>query len=118
MWVERRRTKKLIVAFHFVRTDQARWKCDACRQQGLDVKRRCGFLAEELRGASRLVWVKGRAGVQECPKSFVTAASVELVEQFFVWKASGAGGWGELTARQADAFEALEVEWRGANGND
>ncbi len=118
MRAERGRAKKLIVAFHFLRTDQARWKCDACREQGLDVKRRCGFLPEERRGEARLVWVKGRTGVQECPKSFGTPASAELVERFFVWKASGAGGWSALSARQADAFQVLEEEWRGANGND
>ena len=74
-------------------------------------------MPEEQRSAARLVWVKGRTGVQECPKSLVTAGSVALVEQFFVWKASGAGGWVELSARQADAFQALEEEWR-ADGND
>lgn len=58
------------------------------------------------------MWVHGRTGVQECPKSLVTAASVEMVERFFVWKASGASGWGELMAREADAFQVLEEEWR------
>jgi hypothetical protein len=42
----------------------------------------------------------------------MTAASAELVERFFVWKASGAGGWSELSARHADAFQVLEDEWR------
>ncbi len=65
-----------------------------------------------------MIWVHGRTGVDECPKSFVTAASVELVEKFLAWKASGAGGWGELSARCADAFQVLEEEWRNevANG--
>lgn len=112
MRVERGRAKKLIVAFHFLRTDQTRWRCDACRQQGLEKRRRCGFLPVEQRGEARLVWVRGKTGVDECPKSLMTAASVEFVERFFVWKASGAGGWGELAARQADAFQLLEEEWR------
>jgi hypothetical protein len=66
----------------------------------------------EQRGEAKLVWVHGRTGVDECPKSLVTAESMELVERFFVWKASGAGGWSELTAREADAFQVLEEEWR------
>ncbi|MEO8100789.1 MAG: hypothetical protein ABI811_24040 [Acidobacteriota bacterium] len=50
--------------------------------------------------------------MDECPKSLVTAESTEFVERYFVWKASGAGGWGELQAREADAFQVLEEEWR------
>lgn len=58
------------------------------------------------------MWVQGKTGTNECPKSLTTAASAEMVERFFVWKASGAGGWDELSARQADAFVVLEEEWR------
>ena len=76
------------------------------------MRRRCGFLEEVRRGPVRLVWAHGRTGVEECPKSFVTSASTELVEQFFVWKASVARNWAMLTARQADAFGVLEEEWR------
>jgi hypothetical protein len=112
VWVERGRAKKLIVAFHFLRTDQTRWKCDACRQQGLERRRRCGFLAEDQRGEARLVWANGRAGVDECPKSFTTAASAEMVERFALWKASGGGDWQQLNARDADAFQVLDEEWR------
>ena len=59
-----------------------------------------------------MVWVHGKTGVDQCPKSLTTAASAELVERYFVWKASGAGGWGGLSAREADAFQILEEEWR------
>jgi hypothetical protein len=113
---ERSRKKKLIVAFHFLRLDtpgagQAGWKCEQCRRQGLEIRRRCGFLPEAQRGASRAVWVRGRAIAEECPKSLVTAASVEFLEKFFAWKFSGRYGE-ELTAREADAFLILEKEWR------
>jgi hypothetical protein len=52
-------------------------------------------------------------GVEECPKSFVSAASLELVEKFFTWKFSGGGALWDLAARDADAFLILEKEWRG-----
>jgi len=112
---QRRRTKKLIVAFHFLRGDVARWNCEDCRKQGLEARRRCGFLASERRGAERIVWARGRASATECPKSLVTAESIELLEKFF---ASRAWGWKDPPAREAEAFLALEQELRteGSNG--
>jgi hypothetical protein len=112
---ERRPKKKLIVAFHFLRGDGARWECDACRKQGLEARRRCGFLPEERRGAKRIVWARGRASTEECPRSLVTAESIELLERFF---AARAWGWTDPAAREADAFLVLERELRteGANG--
>jgi hypothetical protein len=107
---ERGRTKKLTVAFHFFRAEHAAWNCDACRKQGLERRRRCGFLPEAERGPARLVWARGRVGTDECPRSAVTPESLALLEAYFAWKA-----WGvrrELSAREADAFGALEEEWR------
>jgi len=61
-----------------------------------------------------LVWARGRAAAEECPKSLVTPGSTEMVERFFAAKVAGAG---EMTAREADAFVILEQEWRvEANG--
>ena len=115
MRAERGPTKKLIVAFHFLRGDGSRWECDACRKQGLEVRRRCGFLPEEQRGARRIVWARGAASTEECPKSLMTAESIELLERFL---AARAWGWRDPTAREADAFLALEQELRaeGLNG--
>lgn len=68
------------------------------------------------------MWVQGRTGIEECPKSFVRPESAELVERYFVWKASGAREWAKLAAREADGFGLLEEEWRagtdlgGSNG--
>jgi hypothetical protein len=53
--------------------------------------------------------MRGRAASEECPKSLVTPASIEFVERFFAARISSAG---ELTAREADAFQILEKEWR------
>ncbi len=75
-------------------------------------ERRCGFLAEEKRGPKKLVWVRGRVSSEECPKSLVTPASVELLEKFFGWKFGGGGSLDELAAKEADAFLILEGEWR------
>lgn len=115
MRAKRGRTKKLIVAFHFLRGEGARWECDACRKQGLEARRRCGFLPETARGPRRVVWARGRASAEECPKSAVSAESIELLEKFYVSKA---WGWTDPTAREADAFLALEAELRAevANG--
>ena len=51
---------------------------------------------------------------EECPKSLVTARSVEWLEKFFAWKFAGGGALDELEAREADAFLTLEREWREA----
>lgn len=100
-----------MVAFHFLRGDGARWECDACRKQGLEVRRRCGFLPESRRGPRRIVWARVQIASEECPKSLVTAESIELLEKFFTAHALGMG-WTDPTAREADAFLALEAERR------
>jgi hypothetical protein len=107
-----------MVAFHFqgshhyVETNGAGWKCDECRRQGLEVRRRCGWLPEEQRGPRRIVWARGRTGTEECPKSLVTPQSLEWIERFFTWKFSGERAVDDMTARDADAFLILEREWR------
>jgi hypothetical protein len=117
MRVDRGRTKKLIVAFHFHAAESERavltgWNCEQCRRQGLEAKRRCGFLPEERRGPRRAVWARGSVATEECPKSLVTAESLEMLEKYFVWKFSGGGGLLEMRARETDAFLALDGELR------
>lgn len=82
----------------------------------MERRRRCGFLPESERGPARLVWARGRVGLSECPRSAVTPESLALLESYSAWKAWGAR-W-ELSAREADAFGALEEELRreAANG--
>lgn len=117
MRAKRERKKKLIVAFHFLRVDRAGagWRCEQCRRQGLEARRRCGFLPEAKRGTARVVWARGRVATEECPTSWVTPQSVELIEKFFAWKTVGAR---EVTAKEAEAFVLLEQELRAelANG--
>jgi len=75
-------------------------------------------LPAERRGERRLVWARGRASTEECPKSLVTPQSVAWLEQFFAWKFSGGGKLSELPARDADAFLTLEKEWREASNGE
>ena len=115
MRVDRGRKKKLIVAFHFHAAGSERagltgWDCEQCRRQGLEKKRRCGFLPEERRGPPRTVWARGGVATEECPASLVTAESLEFLEKYFVWKLSGGSGLLETRAREADGFLALEGE--------
>jgi len=84
----------------------------------LEERRRCGFIAEERRGAKRLVWARGRVATEECPQSLVTPESIEFLELFFVWKRVGCAEWPDLKARELHAFLTIEEEWRDevANG--
>ena len=112
MRADGRRKKKLIVAFHFFNSEQAGWRCDTCRKQGLEIKRRCGWLEPEARGAPRVVWMRGRAATEECPKSAITPQSIEWLELYFAWKTEGGGGLMNRPAREADAMMTLERELR------
>ena len=109
MRAERRRKKKLIVAFHFQFSNQAAWKCEPCRRQGLEARRRCGWL-----GATNdrpvIVWARGAVTATTCPKSLTTAEMLRWIEEFFTWRASGRGDLRRYPARTAEAILALEQE--------
>ena len=110
MWPERDRKKKLIAAFHFQFSNRAGWDCGTCRQQGLEVRRRCGFLPAERRGTPRIVWGRKLIQTEECPKSLVTGESLALVEEFFVRRRLGVTYSPGLSARSVDAFLILSDE--------
>jgi hypothetical protein len=110
VWLDGARKKKLIVAFHFQFANRAGWDCDACRKNGLERKRRCGFLPAEARGEPRLVWIRKRAQTDECPKSMVTGESLSLLEEFFVRRRLGMVDGMETAARKVDAFLILRDE--------
>ncbi len=103
------RTKKLILAFHFHQSDQAGWKCEDCRKSGLERSRRCGFLPL-VQEPARIVWARKRVATDQCPKSEVTAQSLEWLEKFFVWKRLGAAYPETPGARDVEAFLLLEQE--------
>ncbi len=108
MRLNRRRTKKLIVAFHFSRSDGAGWKCDACRKSGLDRSRKCAWLPGEA--ASRPVWVWPGGATERCPKSIITAASVRWLELNGFWNRWKPTQAEDLPARDVDAFLLIERE--------
>ena len=120
MSLVRGRTKKLIVAFHFHRSRQAGWKCDACRKNGLDKKRRCGFLPPESRAPVVTVWTGGGVGVTECPKPIISSFSLMCLEQFFAARLGGGSGnsWDATPAKVIDAWQVLAEELRKEEQND
>ena len=112
MRVERGRTKKLIVAFHFQYANQAAWKCDGCRKRGLEIQRRCGWLPEQSPTGAKHVWARESVAITSCPVSYITAESISMLEEFYAWKLFGCRDMYELQARAAEAFYLLEMELR------
>jgi hypothetical protein len=60
--------------------------------------------------AEGVVWARRDVGVGVCPRSFVTAESIGLVEEFLVRRRLGGVEFGVLSARQVEAFVVLERE--------
>ena len=109
MRADGRRSKKLKVAFHFLRESQAGWNCDECRKHGLERKRNCGFLLGQRENSS-LVWTRKRLALSECPKSYIRAQSVAWIESYGIWKRFGGTAVDVRTAREVQAFLILEAE--------
>jgi hypothetical protein len=111
MRARRRRTKKLIVAFHFQFANQAGWKCDTCRAQGLERKRRCAWVeGSDAAPPQTPVWARRQARAPHCPKSYITAESLDLLARFRARRTFGFGEVMALPAREVDAFCLLENE--------
>jgi hypothetical protein len=54
------------------------------------------------------VWARKDVSLETCPKSYISAESESLVEEFLVWRRLGGIQLAELSARQVDAFVILE----------
>jgi hypothetical protein len=63
-------------------------------------------MGEEAGGP--LVWARQDVALTTCPKSYITAESMTLVEEFFVRRRLGGMDFAELSARQVEAFVILE----------
>ena len=112
MRAERDGKKKLIVAFHFQLGNRAGWDCDICRKNGLERKRRCGWMEHDKVSTPGIVWARGRETLTTCPTSYVTSESLALLEEFHAWKLLGAGSMYDLPARLVEAIFVLENELR------
>jgi len=103
-----RRTKKLTIAFHFQFANQAAWRCDDCRSQGLDQKRRCAWLGA-IEDKPRTVWARKGVAVSACPKSLITGESLAFLEEYQSRRLFGDfTSIGNLPAKSVDAFCLLE----------
>jgi len=88
----------------------AAWKCDACRESGLENKRRCGWVPAALTTPPRVVWRRRHVSTDVCPKSLITAQSITWIEAFYAWKRLRFSLSFDLNAREAEAFLILEEE--------
>lgn len=118
MRTDGRRKKKLIVAFHFQFASQTGWKCGTCRKQGLEIKRRCGWVDAATLGEPRPVWGRRQVRLTQCPKSTITAQSEEWLESYQVGRVFGFGDVALLPARTVDAFCVLEKELAAERNHD
>ncbi len=89
-------------------SDQAGWRCDACRKAGLEKSRRCGWLGYTDEPVGAPVWARKNLELFTCPTSFVTAESRTLVEEFLVRRRFGALHIHRMPAKRVEAFALLE----------
>jgi hypothetical protein len=59
-------------------------------------------------GRAAPVWARKTVATESCPKSYFTAESEGLVEEFLVRRRLGGMNFGELSARQVEGFLILE----------
>lgn len=59
-------------------------------------------------GKGAPVWARKTVAIESCPKSYITAESEGLVEDFLVRRRLGGMRVGELSARQVEGFLVLE----------
>ena len=59
-------------------------------------------------GRAAPVWARKTIAIESCPKSYITGESEGLVEEFLVRRRLSGIDFGELSARQVEAFLVLE----------
>lgn len=106
----RRRTKKLILALHYFTGNAAAWKCEDCRRQGLEERRRCGWRGGDGR-RGRVIWASHGSVTEECPKTAIRPESVAWLELWATWRRCGKGIPAQWSAKDLDAMAVLEAEW-------
>jgi hypothetical protein len=73
----------------------------------LEKRRRCGWLSKGAEDEGPPVWARNGVAVATCPKSFITAESTALLEEFLTRRLLRIDPKG-LSARQVDAYLVLE----------
>jgi hypothetical protein len=68
-------------------------------------------------GQHRPVWTRKEIILDMCPKSYITAESNTLVEEFLVRRRLGAFDLDRMSARQVEAFAVLEGALRAEKNN-
>ena len=81
-----------------------------CRSQGLEVRRRCGWLPEAAAQPEKVIWARRGARSTQCPTSFISAESLAWIERYQAARVFGFGDVMDLPARTVDAFCVLELE--------
>ena len=81
-----------------------------CRSQGLELRRRCGWVSAAGETPEKVVWARRGARSTECPQSFITADSVAWIERYQAGRVFGFGDVLQLPAKTVDAFCVLELE--------
>jgi hypothetical protein len=56
------------------------------------------------------VWARGRVATEECPRSYVSAQSLEWLEKYFLWRRLGALYPEPVSVKDLEAFTALDQE--------
>ena len=79
-----------------------------CRKSGLERKRHCGWLGLGEQPKTATVWARKRIALSVCPKSYITAESISLLDEFAVRRRLGRVDVTNLSGRQVDAFLILE----------
>ena len=57
-----------------------------------------------------MVWAKGRIATEECPKSYITAQSMEWIERFAMWRRLGQSYPAPVSVKEIEAFVVLDQE--------
>jgi hypothetical protein len=56
------------------------------------------------------VWARGRVAIEECPKSYISARSLEWIDRYALWRRLGMLYSEPISVKDLEAFTALEQE--------
>jgi len=74
--------------------------------------RNCAWTGNTDAVEKRAVWARESVVSYKCPKSIITAKSIEYLEQFQLWKQFGGGTPWMTEAKTADAILLVEQQWQ------